>query len=146
MVWPPFGNIPDTQESRQQYVNTVRHADVVVGINTSAMVEVAIADRPCVTVLTERYEGTQKGRSHFFHLLNADYMETADSIQEGARVIGRVLGGADSKASARRRFVQEFVRPAGLDVSPSSVMAGALEELAGLRADREPVNSKRLSA
>ena len=146
VVWPRFGNIPDTRESRQQYVNTVRHADVVVGINTSAMVEVAIADRPCVTILTEQYERTQKGRAHFFHLLNAKYMETADSVEEGVRVIGRVLGGADQRASERRRFVQEFVRPAGLNVSPSSIMASALEKLAGVHAGREPVTTKGLSA
>jgi hypothetical protein len=56
----------------------------------------------------------------------------SEDFSELAARIGRVLDGADDKAEGRRRFVESFLRPKGIAVSASSVVADTIEGLVGL--------------
>jgi hypothetical protein len=117
------------------------YSQAVVGVNTTAMIEAAVVDKPCVTILTERYQATQTGRGHFQHLLKADFLETANGFSESASLIERILVGEDEKAGNRRKFVLEFVRPCGVDNSVASLFA-RLVRLAVQHKSAEEINNE----
>ena len=50
-----FGSNPIDPESRDDYFDSVYHAAAVVGLNTSALIELAIVDRPVYTVLLPEF-------------------------------------------------------------------------------------------
>ena len=130
VVWPEGGEVPETPESKGAYYDTVFHSEAVVGVNTSALVEAAIVDKPCVTIVTERYRSTQAGLGHFRHLLEGAFLEQAHGFPEAAVTIAAILQGRDSKATARRRFVKDFVRPWGTDIPSAQIMATAIDRAA----------------
>jgi hypothetical protein len=121
VVWPPEGELTDIAATQQNFFHSIFYSQVVVGVNTTAMIEAAVVDKPCVTILTERYQATQTGRGHFHHLLKADFLEVAHGFGESTEVIERILAGGDIKAGNRCKFVHEFVRPRGLDRSVASL-------------------------
>ena len=130
-VWPRRGGDPGSPESRQGYYNVLYHSIAVVGVNTSAFLEAAIADKPCVTIMTEHYRHTQvDGFYHFRHLLNGGFLEVAESFTESAEIISNILSGNDAKALQRRAFVREFIRPRGLAKPASQVLAETITSLA----------------
>jgi hypothetical protein len=133
VVWPPKGELTDIPTTRQNYFHSMFYSRAVVGVNTTAMIEATVVDKPCVTILTERYQATQTGRGHFHHLLKADFLEVAHGFGESSDVIAHILAGEDVKAGNRRKFVREFVRPCGLDRSVASLFA----RLAGQAARHE---------
>ena len=133
-VWPRSASWVDTPQAKQDYYHSIYHSRAVIGVNTSAIIEAAILDRPCVTIVDEEYQFKQNGRGHFGHLIKADFMEITHSFAESAAVIASILGGADSKQKQRRRFVSDFIRPRGLDQPASEIMAGAIESVS-LRKD-----------
>ena len=130
-VWPRGGNIPASPEARQDYFNILYHSLGVVGVNTSAFLEAAIVDKPCVTIMTDHYRNTQvDGFYHFRHLLNGGFLEIANSFDESALIISDINSGIDSKALQRREFVMDFIRPHGLDTSASEILADTIESVA----------------
>ena len=63
--------------------------------------------------------------------------EAADALG----VVRRILGGADERAEGRREFTRWFIRPCGLDVPASEVVASVIETAARPNADRAPVSA-----
>ncbi|UCE51516.1 MAG: CDP-glycerol glycerophosphotransferase family protein [Desulfobacterales bacterium] len=133
-VWPKEASWVDTEEVKQDYYNSIYHSAAVVGVNTSAFLEAAILDKPCVTILTEQYRSKQSERGHFRHLLKGNFLEVTHSFSESASVIAGILAGKDSKKEQRQRFVRDFIRPHGLDRYASEIMAKTIESTA-LRRD-----------
>jgi hypothetical protein len=127
VVWPRDGQWPDSLDSRQEYYETLRHSVAVMGVNTSAFLDAAALDKPCVTATTTHYQQTQSGRGHFAHLVNGDFIEIANSLDEVASILGNIASGVDEKAVQRRNFVKNFLRPHGLEKSASRVFAGYVE-------------------
>ena len=130
VVWPEGGKINDTPQSRKDYFNTLFHCVAVVGVNTSAFLEAAIVDRPCVAVLTEHYRAVQTELGHFYHLLNGGFLDVVHTFEESAQLLDAIRHGADSKAMDRRRFVREFIKPWGLAPEPSHIVAEIIEAAA----------------
>ena len=48
--------------------------------------------------------------------MKADYLEVAADLPEAAAIVANLVREMDSKQEARRRFVNEFVRPWGMEV------------------------------
>jgi hypothetical protein len=129
-VWPPRGDVPETSQSRQDYFHSLFYSEAVMGINTSAFIDAAIVDKPCLAVLAERFRDTQLAIAHFRHLLNANFLHTVPDAAGAARALQAILAGDDALRDNRRRFVRNFVRPWGLDQPASRVMARAIEAAA----------------
>ena len=128
-VWPQGGDVPDTPQSRQDYFHSLYYSLGVLAINTSGFIDAAIVDRPCVAVMAERFRDTQQAIAHFRHLLNADFLHTVPDAAGAAEALRSLLAGRDAKHENRRRFVRDFVRPAGLDRPASRVMARVVEAI-----------------
>jgi len=132
-IWPLGGDIPDTLESKQEYYDMLYHCKAVVGVNTSAFLEAAIVDKPCVTIMTDHYRHSQGDMGHFYHLLHGDFIEVAQTFSQAGNIITRIVNGTDEKAENRRKFVKDFIRPNGMEESCSRNMAIAIEKFAQKR-------------
>lgn len=130
VVWPKDGDIPDTPNARHNFFDTLYYGIAAFGINTTAFLEAAIADKPCITAFTGRYQRTQVESAHFQHLLRADFIEVAEGFDQAAALLAGIANGADRKKNQRRRFVKDFIRPGGVNKPAADLMAKAILGLA----------------
>jgi len=68
--WPRAGDLPIDARSKSDYFDSLYHASVTVGLNTSAMIEAAILGHPVYTVLIPEFQNSQEGTVHFHYLLS----------------------------------------------------------------------------
>jgi hypothetical protein len=131
VIWPRHSERPVSAEEHDTFYDQVAHSAAVVGINTTAMIEAAVIGKSVLTVLAP--ELGQESTLHFHYLLeeNGGFLHVASSFDEHAEQLGRVLEDRAEDAEQRRRFVESFVRPHGLDRPATPVFADAVEELAG---------------
>lgn len=123
-VFPKKGGRPDIDETRQTYFDTLIHSAVVVGVNTTGFLDAAIVDKPCVTLMDDQMRDGQG--AHFNYLIDADFIEVAMERTETFNIIDRIISGVDAKMDNRHQFVRQFMRPQGVDIPASEVMAKAI--------------------
>jgi hypothetical protein len=134
------GGNPVDARSRADYFDALHHSAAVVGLNTSAFIEAGIVGRPVLAILPPEFRANQEGTLHFRYLqtVGGGLLTTSRSLDEHAEQLAGMLAGDTADVLARQgRFVKEFVRPHGLDVSATTVMADAIEHLGALRPDGE---------
>jgi hypothetical protein len=136
--WPPKHAYAITAEGLADFYDSITYSAAVIGINTTAMIEAAIVGKPVLTILEPKF--AQEGTLHFHHLLeeNGGFLHAASSLEEHLAQLRRVLDEGEEDAERRRRFVESFVRPHGLDKPATPIFADAVEELA-----RVPVKAPR---
>jgi hypothetical protein len=129
-----WGANPVEQESRADYFDSMFHASAVIGLNTSALVEAAIVDRPVFTLLLPEFRHNQEGTFHFHYLLTVGggFLNVSRSIEVHAGQLAHALAGGTVKPN--RPFVERFIRPLGVRVAASPVFADAVETIARDRA------------
>ncbi|NOT24863.1 MAG: hypothetical protein HOP16_02065 [Acidobacteria bacterium] len=130
VVYPRGGDQADSQDSWQQYFNQLAHGQCVIGLNSTAFLEAAVAGRPCLTIVADEFWDSQGRTGHFRHLLAGDFLEVATSVPDAARRIARVIEGADEKRTQRAEFVHQFLRPRGIDRPAAEVVADLVESSA----------------
>ncbi len=132
VVWPPEGAYPVAEQARNDFFDTLCHAEAVVGMNTTAMIEAAILGKSVLTILVPEF--AQETTLHFHYLLseNGGFLHVAADLDEHVRQLGAVLEEDEEGAARRRAFVESFVRPRGIDRPAAPIGAEAIEELAGL--------------
>jgi hypothetical protein len=111
-IYPIAGELPDTEEKMRMFDNSIFHSIAVVGINTTAFLEAAALDKPCVTVVEKMASATHR-LPHFRHLADAGFLETAHETGELVKILARIIQGEDAKANLRQKFVMDFIRPSG---------------------------------
>ncbi|HEY3092931.1 MAG TPA: hypothetical protein VGJ52_07530, partial [Vicinamibacterales bacterium] len=107
------------------------HAEAIVGINTSAMIEAAIVGRPVFSIVSEDFAGTQEGTIHFQHLLpeNGGCVRIAASLEEHVRQLAERLKDLRGARAETEQFVASFVRPHGVSRPATPIVADAVERL-----------------
>jgi hypothetical protein len=129
-VFPSGGAEPVDDASRADYFDSIAHADAVVGVNTSALVESAIVGRPALALPAPEFRSSQEELPHFRALVGDRGMLTVSgSLAEHLAELGRTLADPSAGASRRERFVDTFIRPNGGDPSPSERVVAVLDEL-----------------
>lgn len=123
-VYPKQGGRPDMDETRQVYFNTLHYSAAVVGVNTTGFLDAAIVDRPCVTLMDDQMRAGQG--AHFDYLIDADFIDVAKDRSEVFCAIDRIVAGTDSRKDERREFIRRFMRPQGIEIPASEVMAKAI--------------------
>ena len=129
VVWPPGGQLPESDGMQADFQNSVQHASAIVGINTTAMIDTLALGRPCVAIITEQYENTQMRAQHFQHLFDSDALNVARSMGAAVTQLESVASGHDDHAEARLAFLSKFLRPQGMDINAGELVAAALTEL-----------------
>jgi hypothetical protein len=130
--WPRAGDFPVDARSKSDYFDSLYHASIAVGLNTSAMIEAAILGHPVHTILLPEFHDSQEGTVHFHYLLKEPngLLHAARSLDEHAQKLAAALEGRDPDPDRSARFVREFVRPRGLDTPATDVFVQELEALA----------------
>ena len=153
-IWPTPG-FADTAAAKSDLYNSLYHSAGVVGLNTSMFLEAAILDRPGLTFYSRRSEeaggeGCAVERHaqflHFRYLLEGGFLETMADAGECARTMLAILEGQDNKRAARRDFVHQFLRPAGVEAPAHRVAADVLESIAAGEIHRRPPTPETLEA
>ena len=135
VVWPPSGANPVDAASKNGYFDSLYHAAAAVGVNTSAQIEAGIVGRPVYSIRVPEYVDTQEGTLHFHYLLNegGGLLRIADTLETHADALASALDGGEADERRVRGFVQHFVRPFGLDVPATPLLADGIETLARMR-------------
>ncbi len=149
VVWPRRRYTPAAEDARTSFFDSLYYSAAVVGINTSAMIEGAILLKPVFSVLTSEFAGTQEGTLHFRYMLpeNGGFLRVASSIDDHVAQLRDVLRAPESVREQTERFVRAFLRPQGLEVPCTPVLAGRIEALGFeglLTPERDAVGSRLL--
>jgi hypothetical protein len=142
-IWPRTGLNPVDAESRSDYYDSIHHSAAVVGVNTSALIESGIVGRGVYTLLAPEFAETQEGTLHFHHLrdVNGGLLHVASNFAEHVTQLEAALGNPHTADERCRRFVEAFVRPAGIAEAATPRLVAALEATAArgpVRADAGP--------
>jgi hypothetical protein len=129
-----WGDNPIDEEARADYFDSMHYSAAVVGLNTSAFIEAGIVGSPVMAILPEEFRSNQEGTLHFHYLIDGGLLTVSRSLDEHAGQLASILAGDTEDILRRQRdFVRAFVRPLGLDVPATTVMADAVEQLGMLR-------------
>jgi hypothetical protein len=131
VVWPRRTGQPDA-EGRAGFYDSIAHSAGVVGANTSAMIEAAIAGKPVYTVLAPEFNQTETIHFHYLRTEQGGFLHVAGSLEEHLGQLAAGLEHEAEEADRARSFVAAFVRPGGIDRSATAIYADAVEELAEL--------------
>jgi len=127
-VFPPGGAEPVDDASRTDYFDSISHADAVVGVNTSALIESAIIDRPALAL--PDFRSSQEELPHFRLLVGElGMLAVSASLGEHVAQLSVALADPERGAAARRRFVESFIRPAAGAPSPAERVVELVDEL-----------------
>ncbi len=136
-IHPPAGEIPDDDESRREYFDSITHSSAVVGVNTSAMIEATIADRPVLAVPFGRYRSTQSGTLHF-HYLSGETggpVEVSSDPAVHRAQLERAIAEPGAGSDARGAFITSFIRPGGLATTATATLVDTVERVAHTRVE-----------
>jgi hypothetical protein len=124
------GGHPIDEAGRDEYFDALYHAAAVVGLNTSALIEGAIVDRPVLTLLLPEFRENQTGTLHFRYLLDGPdaVLHAATDLDSHVKQLDAALAGRLPNRNAV--FVRRFIRPHGLDGAASPAFVEALESQA----------------
>lgn len=130
-LWPRGGANPITEDAKADFFNSLHYCEAVVGINTSAFLEAAIAGVPTLTVADAEFAGTQEGTLHFRYLLreNGGILNVAPDLATHVAQLADALGDREACRATIRSFVHSFLRPNGPERSCSAIVAEEIERL-----------------
>jgi hypothetical protein len=145
IVWPRRGEMPLFDAAKADYFDSLFHSAGVVAVNTSGMIEAGIVGRRSFTILAPEFAATQSGTLHFAHLTAPGFLVTAQSFDEHHRQLETELT-APSTGQTLLPFIEQFVRPLGIESPATPYVADAIEELAAVKtvAARTPVAARVL--
>lgn len=136
VVHPRHGRLPNNRESKAAFFDSLQHSEVVIGLNTSAMIEAGIVGRSVMTVLEPDYRAGQMDLQHFQYLLKVagGLLITAKDYEEHVRQLVDLLDNPGQGRIRAQNFTRAFVRPLGLDRSAAPIFAEIILETAALGA------------
>jgi hypothetical protein len=123
--------LPRAMNADPTLLDTVHHSAAVVGLNTSAQLEAGILGRPVLTILAAEFEEGQQGTLHFSYLLkeHGGFVDVAPDFEVHRRQLAAAVAG-DYDGQAIRSFIEQFLRPNGIDRPATPFMVRAIEEFA----------------
>jgi hypothetical protein len=136
-VWPSGGAQPDDADTRADYFDSLAHSAAVVGVNTSALIEAAIAGKQVFTVLLPEFN--QESTIHFHYLLaeNGGFLHVARSLDEHLGQLEHALAAENpDSATSTRDFIEAFTRPPVEFESATKALVDAIESLAHTTPER----------
>ena len=135
-----YGSNPIDARAKSDYFDALHYSSAVIGLVTSAFLEAAIVGRPVFTFTLPEYRVHQEEMTHFRYLTEVagGLLRTAPDIDTHLHQLADAITAIGSRDERNRRFLQAFVRPAGLDEPATPRFVDALERLHrdGTRPDR----------
>ena len=125
-VHPRAGGMPVVEGAKADFYDALFHASAVVGINTSALIEAAILGKRSFTVADPRYQRTQEGTLHFQYLTEGGILKKAPDFGTHCEQLADELKRGPETKGDLTRFVENFVRPVGLDRPTTPIVVDAI--------------------
>lgn len=118
--------MPVVEATKAAYFDALHHADLVVGLNTSALVEASIFGKGSYTMSDPGHAAGQQETLHYHYLTAARLLHEAPDLAAHFAMLSTALldGGPDEAAAD---FVAEFIRPHGRDRPATPAFADAVE-------------------
>ena len=130
---PREGTLPNTRETLQLFYDTAYHSvGVIIGANTSAIIDSMTVGKPAIVFQTDQYRKTQMDTQHFRQLLEMEVPYLVPDTVSFLKRMFSLLKGDDPKRENRHAFIKRYIRPH--DVSAGEKAADILEGLAKKRA------------
>ena len=129
-IWPRGGANPIGLDARSDYYDSMHHAQAVVGVNTSALIESGIVGRLVLSFRVPELSGTQEGTLHFRHLTRGGLLKLADTLEAHVPQLERSFDSTERDQERVRGFIKLFVRPFGLEEPATPRVVRAIEEQA----------------
>ena len=124
----------ETMNADQGLYDSLHHSSAVVGLNTSAMIEAGILDKPVLALVMPEFAGGQEQTLHFHYLraANGGLLQEATSFEEHVQQLAGSLrsSGEDDRI---RKFIERFVRPRGIQTPVAPIVADEIERAARIR-------------
>jgi hypothetical protein len=130
-----YSGMPLQASEVEEFRAAMLASHAVVGINTTAMIEAAIHERPVLTVRDQAFRHSQAQTLHFGYLASDTDGCTlvADSLEHHEAQLAAAIADRAPAVEAGRRFVRRFVRPRGTERPASAYVADAIERCARSR-------------
>jgi hypothetical protein len=146
-IWPRGGELPVTEQQRNDFFDTLYHSAAIVGLNTSAQIEAAIVGRPILVLIDPDAPAAREGTLetlHFRYLSDPEHgvVEVAQTTEDHLAQLSEAL--RHERPARGHKFVEEFVRPRGLDQPGAPILADVIEQGANSRARPEPATTPSL--
>jgi hypothetical protein len=127
------GRNPIDPAAKSDYFDALYHSSAVAGLVTSAFLEAAVVGRPVLTFTLPEYRIHQEEMRHFQYLRSVagGVLYAAPDMATHLAQLADALGGAPDVEARNRRFVEAFIRPAGLQCAATPLFVDALERLRG---------------
>jgi hypothetical protein len=128
------GSNPIDAQAKADYFDSLYHSAAVVGLVTSAFLEAAVVGRPVLTVERSEYRMHQEEMPHFRYLTTVEggLLRSAGSFEQHHQQVLEALEQNGQRDERNQRFIQAFIRPAGLDAAATPSFVDAVEALASL--------------
>jgi len=128
VVYPRGGANPVSRSARDDYYHSMYFCRLVVGANTSGLIEAGILGKPVHTLLFDEFAETQEGTLHFHHLAAEEggLLNVSHTLDEHIEKLAAALRTPNGKCRSRI-FVQRFVRTPDLARLPSEIFADVIE-------------------
>jgi hypothetical protein len=145
-VFPRAGEQPTSERARADFFDSIYHSAAVAGVNTSAFIESAIVGRPVLSVPSPEFEIAQTGTAHFTYFLQegGGLLSLPGSMDEHLRELDAALAYGGGFEETRRRFLEAFVRPHGLDQPATPRVVATVEGAAAEPPPRPPTTLVRM--
>ena len=129
-VYPRGGANPVSSSARNEYYNSMHHCRLVVGVNTSGLIEAGILGKPVCTVLFEELAETQGGTLHFHHIAAREdgLLDVSENMTDHIEKLRAELNETTCEAGRSTAFIEKFVRPSFLAKTPSETFAEVIED------------------
>jgi hypothetical protein len=146
VIWPRQHINPLLASAKRDYYDSLYYSSAVMGINTSALIEAAIIGRQAFSLLHRQFKDTQEGTIHFHHLINSGYgfLHTSRTFEEHLLELSRCIKTEVMNEEKRKKFIETFVRPHGVDIPAAPLLVDSIEQLGAKRQEILPVHSYRL--
>ena len=129
-IYPATGELPDTLEAKESMTATLKYSDFSVGINTTAMIDSIILGTPCISLVKKEFKDNQVDTPHFNSVQKEGIFIEAHNIKELINKIAKFNKHENKNLFEKmHKFVIEFCRPFGADVSAGKKAAKEIEEL-----------------
>lgn len=128
-----FGGPPVDDRGREDYFDSLYYSAAVVGITTSAFLEAAIVGRPVMSFYAEDLVPEHEASLHFQYLADSDrgLLTMAADLDEHERQLATVLAAPPASLLCRQHnFVRDFIRPRGMEIPATTLVADGLERIA----------------
>jgi hypothetical protein len=125
------GRNPIDPDAKADYFDSIYYSSAVVGLCTTVFLEAAIVGRPVLTLQLPAYRMHQDGMVHFRYLTTVEggLLHTSSDVPSHLLQLSALLARDGSREERNRRFLEAFVRPAGLELPATPTFVEAVEDL-----------------